>query len=728
MSDQTQHQSNEQLQAAQRMSLKPTAAPGQVPGYIIRGFLGSGAFGEVWSGVDRRTGRHVAIKFYTRRSSLDLTLLSREVEKLAALSADRYVVQLLDVGWDADPPYYVMDFIPSGSLEDELSREPRISVEKAVDIFKECAVGLLHLHGKGILHCDLKPGNILLDQDHKPRLADFGQSRLSHEQTPSLGTLFYMAPEQANLQAVPDARWDVYALGALLYRMLTGNPPYREPGLVEKLESASGIDERLAAYRDALASAPVPTAHRRAPGVDRMLADIVDRCIAVDPEKRLRSVHSVLLALRQREHAHARRPLVIIGLVGPLMLLAGMSIFGWSSYSHAVGNTKTAVLTKAAESNRWAAQLAARSAGEQIDNYFWAVERLRIDPDVIDAMKTLLADKEVTDFRQKLSDPNRNTDPALAATRQAFIDHPLRLRLQTVLDQKIREPLSPDAASWFICDRWGTQLVSVYNEETTGQTLGRNYAWRSYFNADVNDLVSTTPTPRYEVSDDPEERTHIDRSHLSGVFQSQGTATWKVAFSTPLYIDGHFEGIVALTTKMGNFIEFDSGEQQYAMMADARWGKNRGVVLEHPELHRLSVANPETRLDEYRVDLDHLETGDVVFVDPLKPNDSQQWVAGMSNVRRTPRDREESLEGIGDTGLVVIAAQDYEAVTEPVRNLERQLSRLALGTLIFVAAVVGLLIVMLSRLFRQARQRVAGSITPATESMLVKGAESTRRY
>ncbi len=181
--------------------------------------------------IDRNTGRRVAIKFYTHRGGLDWSLLSREVEKLAFLSADRYVVQLIDVGWEADPPYYVMEYVEQGSLEDRLKDGP-LPVGQAAQLFREVAVGLVHSHGKGVLHCDLKPANILLDQDGKPRLADFGQSRLSHEQTPALGTLFYMAPEQADLEAVPDARWDVYALGALMYSMVTGQPPYRSEELV----------------------------------------------------------------------------------------------------------------------------------------------------------------------------------------------------------------------------------------------------------------------------------------------------------------------------------------------------------------------------------------------------------------------------------------------------------------------------------------------------------------
>jgi eukaryotic-like serine/threonine-protein kinase len=236
--DHTQQQSPDEVRSAQELSLQKTRPPAELPGYEAQRLLGRGAYGEVWIATDRNTGRRVAIKFYTHRGGVDWTLLSREVEKLAYLSADRYVVQLLEVGWSADPPYYVMEFIENGSLDDYLRQRGPLSIGEALELFREIGVGLNHAHGKGILHCDLKPANILLDQDHKPRLADFGQSRLSHEQLPALGTLFYMAPEQANLDAMPDARWDVYALGAILYRMLTGEPPSRTDAILRELDQA----------------------------------------------------------------------------------------------------------------------------------------------------------------------------------------------------------------------------------------------------------------------------------------------------------------------------------------------------------------------------------------------------------------------------------------------------------------------------------------------------------
>src|SRR4029078_3978637 len=93
-----------------------------------------------------------------------------------------------------------------GSLADRLHEGP-LSIADATSIFRDVTIGLIHAHDKGVLHCDLKHPNILPDQDGRPRLADFGQSRLSHEQTPALGTLFYMAPEPADPRAAAGARW-----------------------------------------------------------------------------------------------------------------------------------------------------------------------------------------------------------------------------------------------------------------------------------------------------------------------------------------------------------------------------------------------------------------------------------------------------------------------------------------------------------------------------------------
>ncbi|OYV87065.1 MAG: hypothetical protein B7Z73_10680, partial [Planctomycetia bacterium 21-64-5] len=175
--DRTLTQSDEDLRRARERSLHPTRPPLQVPGYRAERFLGAGAYGQVWVAVDTNTGRRVAIKFYLHRGGLDWAVLTREVERLALLFADRYVVQLIEVGWDSDPPYFVMEYLDRGSLADRLNAGP-LPMHDAVDLFRDVAIGLVHAHGKGILHCDLKPANVLLDQDGHPRLADFGQSRL----------------------------------------------------------------------------------------------------------------------------------------------------------------------------------------------------------------------------------------------------------------------------------------------------------------------------------------------------------------------------------------------------------------------------------------------------------------------------------------------------------------------------------------------------------------------
>src|SRR6478736_6971331 len=132
----TSQQSPADEQRSKELSLQQTRPPIEVPGYQTQRFLGAGAYGEVWVGLDRNTGRKVAIKFYRHRSGVDWSLLSREVEKLRFLSADRYVVQLLDVGWNAEPPYYVMEYVEQGSLDERLEREGRIPPAQATALFR----------------------------------------------------------------------------------------------------------------------------------------------------------------------------------------------------------------------------------------------------------------------------------------------------------------------------------------------------------------------------------------------------------------------------------------------------------------------------------------------------------------------------------------------------------------------------------------------------------------
>ena len=405
------------------MSRGRNRPPLEIPGYEARQFLGAGAYGEVWVAVDQNTGRRVAIKFYTHRGGLDLSLLAREVEKLVFLSADRYVVQLLDVGWDANPPYYVMDYIENGSLEDHLQQHGPLPVGQAVEIFREVATGLLRAHGKGVLHCDLKPANVLLDQEHRPRLADFGQSRLSHEQTPALGTLFFMAPEQADLRAVPDARWDVYALGALLHCMLTGEPPHRSMHAVSQIDSTPDLEQRLQRYRALIRAAPVPELHRQVKGVDRALGEIVQRCLAVDPEARYANVQSVLDALRRRDAQRDRQPLMILGLLGPLLFLLVTAWFAWRSYLHTVDNSDRLLLRRARESNGFAADFVAEAVARRIEGYFRAVEEAASQSELPAAIVQLGQDPELATILQQLASDGLEPSAAVAL-RSQLLHHP----------------------------------------------------------------------------------------------------------------------------------------------------------------------------------------------------------------------------------------------------------------------------------------------------------------
>ncbi|MEX2176061.1 MAG: protein kinase [Pirellulaceae bacterium] len=727
--DYTQQQSVADQQRSKDLSLQRSQPPTEVPGYQAQRFLGAGAYGEVWFGVDRNTGRKVAIKFYAHRRGVDWSLLSREVEKLVFLSADRYVVQLLEVGWNADPPYYVMEYVENGSLDDLLRQHGTFAVPEAVEMFREIAVGLAHAHGKGVLHCDIKPANILLDQDHRPRLADFGQSRLSHEQKPALGTLFYMAPEQADLEAVPDVGWDVYALGAILYCLLIGHPPHRNDATVGNIDSASDLPERLSRYRQTIRSAPPAAEHRKLRGMDRALADIVDRCLAADPQERFANVQEVLDALADRDRNRARLPLLVLGFAGPLLVVLVTAFFSYRGYERAVDNAEALSRQWALENNQFAADLAAEKVTGEIGRYFEIAREEADRPALLPHFFEVLASPSLA----RLSDPQIK-ESEIGPARDAFqvelarrqLDHYLMSRLKEYDRVAQRDRRAPRFASIFVTDQYGTQLAAAFDDESPGDSIGTNRAHRAYFHGGPIELP---PFERVKPN-----ASHIERTHLSAVFKSNTQGIWKIAISTPIFreIEGknEFSGILVLTVALGDFdisrAEISPSHDRFAVLVDGREGDDRGTILQHPLFTELLRKQPV--LDEDFVDPRYRVSPELLagerqrdYVDPLglhrkgKEYD-RRWLAAAAPVLPPVGAAENSR-----SGLVVLVQSDYQSVVAPARQLGEQFVRNSFWMLIVMATVsLGLWYVVV-RIFREPRPGLRRKIASAAESTPLHG-------
>jgi len=229
-----------------------------ISGYEISAELGRGAMGAVFRGRHQASGREVAIK--TLLAGRDATPVQRqrflrEARALAALDHP-HVVRLLEAGEHQGVPFLVMEFQPGGSL-DALIRRSRLPVSDVVLLGLQLASGLAAAHAEGILHRDLKPGNVLIASDGRAMLTDFGLAKDLHREGQTqrltqsgifLGSPGYWAPEQAAGQAerVCPAT-DVYGLGAILYAALSGRAPIVASGLIENLHLTA--NERPPALR-----------------------------------------------------------------------------------------------------------------------------------------------------------------------------------------------------------------------------------------------------------------------------------------------------------------------------------------------------------------------------------------------------------------------------------------------------------------------------------------------
>jgi serine/threonine protein kinase len=263
--------------------------------YVLEARIGRGGMGEVWRGTDSVLGRQVAVKTIDLRSLPDesgAARFEREARATAGLS-HQGVVTVHDSGVEGDTAYIVMELLPGPSLAERLAEGP-LPVDEVVEVGRQVASALDAAHARGLVHRDIKPANIAYAEDGRVRVLDFGITQLTEPTGAQsltathtvMGTAEYLAPEQA-LGGRVDGRADLYALGCVLFALLTGRPPFRGPTPVATMMMH--------------ANDPVPDVRADRPEVPGWLAELVASLLAKDPQDRPPGAASVAAALATRE-------------------------------------------------------------------------------------------------------------------------------------------------------------------------------------------------------------------------------------------------------------------------------------------------------------------------------------------------------------------------------------------------------------------------------------------
>jgi class 3 adenylate cyclase/pimeloyl-ACP methyl ester carboxylesterase len=264
--------------------------------YSIQEEIGRGGMANVFLAEDLRHRRQVAIKVLRPEvaSSLSDKHFLREIE-ISARLRHPHILPLFDSGQAGGVPFFVMPFVNGESLRDRLDREGKLGLQEALRIGRQVADALGHAHTQGVVHRDIKPGNILIEARHAV-VADFGigrahdfaggDARLTRTGI-SLGTPTYMSPEQMSSDGEVDARSDLYALGCVIFEMVAARPPFRGQTVVNLVKQH--VLEEPPRLADLVPDAP------------GWLSDVLVRVLAKDPDQRFQTAEEMLEAL----HGHA---------------------------------------------------------------------------------------------------------------------------------------------------------------------------------------------------------------------------------------------------------------------------------------------------------------------------------------------------------------------------------------------------------------------------------------
>jgi eukaryotic-like serine/threonine-protein kinase len=493
------------------------------------------------------------------------------------LHSDQRIVRLLDVEEKTAPPYFVMDYAERGSLAARLALGP-IPAAEALPLFRQVVEAMAYVHAKGIRHCDLKPGNILLDAAGRPKVADFGQAQLSIESTPAaLGTFFYMAPEQATTEKqIPDTRWDVFGLGALLFAMLTGKPPRFDQQFKQELENTAELSHRLDRYRRRVQTTPAPTEHRQVSGVDRPLSDIIDRCLAINPAQRLRDAGDVLAALDKRERRRRLRPLLVFALVAPMLLMGTVGLFGYLLVEFAANDTEVTLTKHLLDSDQITASLVANVVKEKLDN---AVDKLQKFATSDNMRKNVLAylDAPTPKNRVLLEDYLARVGTFESKHFYSFTVFDGDGKLLSIYLRRPHDPGKP----------WEKHARAIYDKD---------FSWRDYFNR-RRDYYEEARSHAKKFPYEPNLQGGVDVPYISQPFMSRTTEGFLcIGISAPIYADKDSRKRVGLLLGTINLRDLErwikpvEDNNGCAVLLD-----ERGFCLHHLEKHRKKL---EPKLEE----------------------------------------------------------------------------------------------------------------------------------
>jgi len=640
----------------------------------------TGGLGKIYCGNDTVLHREVAVKFLQEQHVHRPRMLERFVAEAEITSRLDHpnIVPVHGFGWTAaGHPFYVMRLIRGETLDAEIDRFHAKQIRTALPFrssefrdllqrLKDTCNAIAYAHSRGIVHLDIKPQNILIGKYGETLVVDWGLAatvgrearfRMNGEQTMNLmmtpsansssyqggGTPAYMSPEQVVWQPPPGPASDLFCLGATLFKICTGRPPYRGNRQPKPIDANLAVDYPLP--REIVRQIPKP------------LQSICLKAMAMQPEKRYETAQDLAADLDRylagaKVHAHTEGPGERVSrfvlqhrrssgtaaaLIGLLLIASVVSSVRYAEIARREADARQTMEQLQLQTLAGSARYAAEMFAGEIQNRWTVLDKAA-------------------------------SSPLLKAQVQKFVSGDVKefdkTEMQNWLGEQYMHYRDLNAASWFIVAADGTQLVVFPRNRTISE--GGNYRFRDYFHG---------LGKHFEKDNGPESLKPLRTPHLSVPYVSTNSSRLRVALSVPIWKDeegvGEPIGVLGLSTELGQMKMLEN-----AILIDIRpdqfeGAEQTGLVLQHPQLDQKNEPGQSVPRQFARVSPEILRQLtipgersilDADFVDPLNPSATAELAAAapviVNDWGANNQQRERSV------GLIVV-------ITQPKQNASK---------------------------------------------------------